>query len=351
MPRNVWRYRLGLAGAVGSVVLGWAYCTWFAGELPKPGGDYRVRHNVTTVGEQGLQVELHYPDADHGESTQRFPLVLFAPGWRGHVADQSLFLGELASYGYVGCGFDDVAYGPEPLAETAEAQALRTSKLDWSTEQRFAASMHAGDVRVALSVQRALAVLEAVEQQAKAGVAPFTQVDLSRVGFVGYSFGGAVALETRRASSKVMAVVNIDGSPFGETMAEGIVPPALVVSSDGAFPSPETRASTHEPTRILARWCVKECSKYRERLGDEGFFWYRAHGTRHQELSDQLFFPAWQEAFRHSWQSRLALRAELVAVIADFLGTYVAGKRSGAGSARAYERLELLDKRSKEANP
>src|SRR6185295_1906174 len=68
---------------------------------------------------------------------------------------------------------------------------------------------------------------------------PFTgqarvMVDFDRIGFVGFSFGGAVAAEATLTEPRLKAVADLDGWHFGRSATVGVTIPYLIVNSDYA---------------------------------------------------------------------------------------------------------------------
>jgi dienelactone hydrolase len=143
----------------------------------------------------------------------RRPGVLVVHEWWGeneHARNQAV---RLAKAGYVGFALDMYGKG-KVTTHPADAQAFarEATKDPAVARARFDAAM---------------AVLKAQPQ-----------VDASRIGVVGYCFGGGVALEMARAGADIDALATFHGAlaPHGEPARKGRVKPRILVATGGADP-------------------------------------------------------------------------------------------------------------------
>lgn len=167
-------------------------------------------------------------------------LLLAASGFGGDRDQIALILAALASEGYIVVAFDDLSHMPAPADESAEQRFLREGPNDYSSARAYAKTLAASETRVDLEASKALRILDRFSRIANApGAAWGSRVDVSRVGFIGYSFGGAVAAEAAARDHRIGAVVNLDGSLFGQAARDGIVQgPYLLILSDMHFRLP-----------------------------------------------------------------------------------------------------------------
>jgi dienelactone hydrolase len=132
---------------------------------------------------------------DASPARGRFPVVLIAPGNGGAVPDQAVLGEMLASHGFV------VATTPSPIRlgvpMESDADVLPMARDE------------ARDLAVALEAMRSL-----------------SDVDASRVGLVGYSFGARAALLSTGLPG-VRALVSLDGG-IGAATAKGWLPAAAL---------------------------------------------------------------------------------------------------------------------------
>jgi len=313
---------LGLIVASAALLLAYARVR---GELPPPSGRFAVvQRHISVSGAAGpLRLHVSHPaQATRGG----FPLILFAPGWGGNADGIPLLLAELASHGYFVAAFDDIARDARRETETESDFRDRSAPFDFSNDERYRKSMLAGERRLAWEVARARVVLEAVLDAGRRDEEPFRALDPARVGFVGFSFGGAVAVETARFDPRVRAAVNLDGSLFGSTARQGVKLPYLLISSSQNFPPSKDLLSPRDSVRINAEWSRADQAIHAQSLGKPGFRWFEVMRSRHMDLTDVLFDAELRDALRLSWDGRLRIRRAVAQAVLDFLARYVKGE-------------------------
>ena len=156
-----------------------------------------------------------------------YPVLLFKSGLGALALDYTTLAESLASQGYVVVGSD----APHSSVLTAYADGStvgRTSLGHPPADQPSAfeplVRLWAADTRYELD---ALARLDAQP----AGFLAH-RLDLSRVGVLGHSFGGATAAEFCREEPRCKAAADIDGRLFGPVARQGLAKPFLFLMSD-----------------------------------------------------------------------------------------------------------------------
>lgn len=253
-------------------------------------------------------------------SSPRFPLVLFAPGWGGESGQSQSLLEALASHGYVLVAFDDVALDPPEPGASAAREAARTAVADWTSEAALLRTRAVGDVRVQLEVDKARQVLDALTALHARGVAALAQLDLSRVGILGFSFGGAVAAEATLADPRIRAAVNLDGWLFGEAVTRAVTKPYLLVTSEEAFPEEAALHAADDETRLTAAWCLRDRALHARMLGQPSFAWWLLEGAEHGDFTDALLSPRLAQRLSRGASARMAQRRALEALLVAFFG-------------------------------
>jgi dienelactone hydrolase len=163
-------------------------------------------------GDTPLKGFLAWDDAAKGKR----PGVLVIHEWWGHNQHARNQAIRLAEAGYVGFALD--MYGSGKVAEPThpqDAKAFMTeaTKDPQALKARFEAAM------------------DVLKKQ--------PQVDPSKLGAVGYCFGGGVALNMARAGEPLAAVATFHGSlaPGGQPAQKGKVKPHILVQTGGADPN------------------------------------------------------------------------------------------------------------------
>jgi predicted dienelactone hydrolase len=157
-------------------------------------------------------------------STQKlWPVVILSPGFGAPRAFYTGLAAELASRGYVVLALDH----PYESAITQLADGTIATRIDTSPRD-----VDARDAWMAEQLNvRTLDVHFALDQLVQGAGRLKDHVDLSRVIAAGHSFGGATAVAAGR-DSRIAAVANIDGTPYGELPV--LQRPLLLLQSDYA---------------------------------------------------------------------------------------------------------------------
>ena len=122
-------------------------------------------------------------------------LVLLAPGLYGTPSSMALVARNLASYGYVVAGINDPAQDAPRIGASAADEETRLRPFDFSSAEALEATMRRSSERVKRIASRALTVLDRIDVCVRNSAGLRDRIDLTRVGFVGFSFGGGSAAE------------------------------------------------------------------------------------------------------------------------------------------------------------
>lgn len=170
---------------------------------------------------------------------QKLPVVVYShgAGWPRFTA--TFVTEELASHGYVVVAIDHPGLDQTRRfsdGTTFQADTLRAPPPDpkqdpLTTAQRSADFLNTVDFPVWVADSRfVLDRIEALDREP----GPFRgRLDLDRIGMLGWSFGGAAAIEMLRIDPRVKAAVNHDGRLFGGAMNEPIRRPFMLMHHGG----------------------------------------------------------------------------------------------------------------------
>jgi dienelactone hydrolase len=133
---------------------------------------------------------------------------------------------------------------------------------DYSSDAAFSALLQTGARKARLQAEWAMTALDRFEACANADW--HARVHFDRVGFFGFSFGGATAAEAGTFDPRVVAVANLDGSLMGHA-AFGALEKPYMLSSPGTI-SFQARDSSGLPTltreispHSSSAICVRKC--------------------------------------------------------------------------------------------
>jgi predicted dienelactone hydrolase len=165
-------------------------------------------------------------DRRHG----RYPVVLYSPGGEADGGFDTGLVEDLAGHGYVVVTMDDTNESPEvefpggrlvtgtfvPVtdAELLEAQQIRAADASFVLDE--------------LTVLNNGGSPDAGHAPLPAGLAG--SLDLSRVGMLGWSAGGAAGAQAMHDDPRIKAAVNMDGRFRGPLAQEGVNRPFLLLT-------------------------------------------------------------------------------------------------------------------------
>lgn len=242
------------------------------------------------------------------------PLVLYAPGWGGDRAENARTATMLASQGYIVVALDDSA--PQ-------------IQFDFSSEAATVETTRRAGERLQLALRDALYALDQIQTCMSARPAWQEKTDFNRVGFLGFSFGGAVAAEASLRDTRIAAVANLDGGLYAQAAEQGARRPYLVVSSDFDLPSARRLASSRRYEWQVLYDSVRNEAAHTRRLGGDTFL---IRGAPHDAFLDSYGSG---DQFKR-WLLLPSARAEEIkhALLLDFFEAHLRGASSVAAHAR-----------------
>jgi len=242
------------------------------------------RSRYRTADAQGLKAHLRLArthsivNAPVSRAQRQFPVVLFSPGWKGHLTQNTIQFEMLASYGFIVLSMEHSPAENLPLY------------FDPSREE----NLRGYAVEIKRRAHDVLFVLDQLEKLNRQDPdARFTSLlDLSRIGMFGYSFGGALSAEACWLDPRIKAGINMDGLMFGEVTKTGVRQPFFFMSDDSGGPS-ECDLQSPDPRRQLhARALEADCKLIDRSLAQYGGYYLRIRGAAHSNYSDRpLYSP------------------------------------------------------------
>jgi dienelactone hydrolase len=266
--------------AVTAAAAGWFV---FVPRLPAPTGPHAVVREEATIQDSAgrpVAIEIWRPRDLEASARDSSPLVLYSPGWGGTRRQSEVQVANLASHGFVVVGCDDIANDSANDPEHGLA-------LELTTDADTAASIARAGRHAVLQGKRlhdVLAALGAGQVTPLAG-----RLDLSHVGVLGYSIGGAAGLAAAATDPRIIAVFNIDGGLFGPAPDGIAVDNYFLLSSVEAFPTAQELASSDPFTRNYARISAMDIPRNTQRMAQPRGYWAQIPTAGHGDLSDGLF--------------------------------------------------------------
>jgi dienelactone hydrolase len=209
-----------------------------------------------------------------GQST--YTVLLFSPAWDTGRTDYTTFYEALASHGFV-------------VAAMEHVKDLSGPFLAMNQEQYREA-----DALVRRRVEDAAYVLDQLTKWNKNDPDKlFTgRLDLSRVGILGHSFGGAAAAEACRFDGRFKAGIDLDGDLFGEAADGQASQPFFFMRSDGQPPSKDELHSAVPAVRFGYQMQDLDWKRKASWLVHHGGYEMMIRHASHMNYSDRpLFSP------------------------------------------------------------
>jgi pimeloyl-ACP methyl ester carboxylesterase len=157
-----------------------------------------------------------YPDAPicRGQQ-QKFPVLLFEPGFGAVPFTYSTLIEDLASHGYIVAGTIPTYYTHYNVFANG-----RVSDIFKSSHANASLPIWTGDMIFTLNQ------LEKLNSDTKSQF--HERLDFTRVGAFGHSFGGAAAVQVAKDDARVRAALDLDGTLVGDVVQRGLSKPFLM---------------------------------------------------------------------------------------------------------------------------
>ena len=256
-----------------------------------------------------VPVHFYYP-ADAG--TEKYPLVLFSHGAFGYYQSNTSTYMELASNGYVVVALDHPHHaffthdtdGKIVIVDSDFINTAMNLSSNTDPQEQFALykqwmALRTEDMNFVIDELKAAAEAGATdeswfipESDSPAVRAVLGMTDITRIGLMGHSMGGAASVELGRERSDISAVIDLDGTMLGEYT--GVENGELLIS-DVPYPVPVLEFNNWESFNDREEY-LKQGGRYPNeeviRHAQAGFS-TAVRGTKHMDFTDlPLFSPA-----------------------------------------------------------
>jgi dienelactone hydrolase len=235
-------------------------------------------------------------NASVAQSAQPFPVLIYNPGAE-HPPFSGTFQTEfLASHGYVVVAightdvtrierFPDGSHYKADLGRTVLEDNAADSRLDVTRFEALAKKYAHTTMRIHLQ-DIAFVLDKLAAMNGSRSDRFYRRLDLERVGALGWSLGGVLALQASRDEPRIKASVNLDGWLYTDVQETGTHQPILQMHSGGL---PSARQAQTAADRALA---LVAQSKYWQVYARTDADWYDVTLERaeHENFSDRTLF-------------------------------------------------------------
>ncbi|HEY1781872.1 MAG TPA: hypothetical protein VGG79_15835 [Roseiarcus sp.] len=219
----------------------------------------------------------------------RYPVLLSLPGWDGARGENTAFVQDLASHGFViaAIGYDDPACAGVDIS----SRGAVATDMDFSSEAAFERTLAVAHEKIDRVAEAASHVIDAL--QALDGADPAGRfggrLDLNRLGVVGYSLGGAIAMQLCGRDMRVKAAVNVDGWFFDAVPGGWIKQPLMIIGDDAPMPPPTDLDSLDPERRYPAVLDYAHDRRLMDAFGEHGGVLVTVLGSSHLDFSDAAY--------------------------------------------------------------
>ena len=258
---------------------------WYpAAASHRPFAPYRRREETTRQSSyQDVLPTNSRLDAPVAEGS--FPVLLFSPAWGGRRTQNTYLTEDLASHGYVVAAIDHPGNsGPTVYRDGHVGQPATGDAMNFATLNLEQINAE-GANEVEREAADEIGVLDVLAGMNEDRESPFYQrLDMTRVGALGHSFGGAVGAEAAIEDGRIKAALDMDGSLFGRMQRDGLAKPFMMIEEDSQ-PFPEG-ASLSAVDRIDDALNASDLDAMRK----FGAYRITLHGSTHESFTDRSLF-------------------------------------------------------------
>lgn len=220
-------------------------------------------------------------DAPLAPAPRAFPVLLLEPGYGRIATDYTVLAEDLASHGYVVVGITPT-YSASVVVFPDGRVARRTPEGSIPENAPDAARPVLDRLVAVWAADDQFALDQMARMNAADSAGRFTgRIDITKVGALGHSLGGAAAAQFCHVDRRCTAGVDLDGTLYREVVRAGLSQPFMFIWSEPDNPTdPEAQRSARDANAVFATL-------------PHGYQ-VTVHGARHFNFSDMavLYAPA-----------------------------------------------------------
>jgi pimeloyl-ACP methyl ester carboxylesterase len=233
-------------------------------------------------------------DAPVLASNAPYPLLIFNPAWTGQRTQSTFLMQELASHGYVVASIDHTYYsGRVAFPDGRVFDGHMAPALGDFTYLSIEEGIELADQFVRILAEDIVSVLDELGAlNSRPDSDWYRCLDMSRVGALGHSIGGAAAAEACSLDPRILAALNLDGWTFGEVLRHGLAKPWMVIYGKGIEVEPRDLAAQSEGMQRYWQMNRENYAAVEAALHRHGGCSLTIRGASHWNFSDRpLYSP------------------------------------------------------------
>jgi predicted dienelactone hydrolase len=221
-----------------------------------------------------------------------FPVLLFNPAWGGERTQNTYQTEDLASHGYIVIAIDHTHNSSlVAFPDGQVVKATRMPSIDDFRHATFQQQMRVAGKELDAQVADDIFVLNSFSAMNSSTGSPwYRALDMQRVGALGHSFGGAVAVETCFRDGRVKAAMNMDGWMYGSISKDVLRKPLFVMYESGWPPDAKVLAEESASRAPSDRMDIWDRDNLERTLAGYGGYVLTIEGTKHMNFADRSLY-------------------------------------------------------------
>lgn len=232
----------------------------------------------------GSKINAHsFQSPQMSDKQSKFPVLLMKSGIGTLATDYTTLAENLASHGYIVVG-SDAPYSTFAIMMPDGRVITRTHEGNpGETANMTSESITLFNRLISIWTDDAHFVLNKLEEINTTDTSSkfFMRLDMNSIGIFGHSFGGATAAQFCLSEPRCKAGINLDGSPYGSVIDDGIDKPFMFLLAD--------HAKENDPISVKIKSNIK--SIFNSITADK--YWFYLTGSQHFNFSDIPYQKEW----------------------------------------------------------
>jgi predicted dienelactone hydrolase len=256
---------------------------------------YRRRTETTLASSYQAFIPTHAAlNAEVALGSAPFPVLLFEPAMYGRRSEYAFLLEELASHGYVVFAIDHpYNSGPVQLANGKVIQPPPASIVEHLGSVGVEGFYKSVEAELEKQTADTLFLLDTLFRwNADPSSRFYHRLDLGRVGAIGHSLGGSVAVEAAARDPRIHAVFDMSGPLFGQARKNGLKAPLFFLTEHVPLPSAGELARLNPDDRAGSEVNITYMREISSMLSRDGGYYAELPTENHSIFTDRgLYSP------------------------------------------------------------